>query len=64
MKPISEINLAPGSTVTIPHISWQEFELILQYLGEHRSARVVYSKGTLEVMVMLSLVFGQPVSQP
>ncbi len=53
VKPVSQIMLAPGSTVTIPNVSWQEFELILQELGEDRSARVVYSKGTLEVMVPL-----------
>ncbi len=52
-KPISQITLAPGSTVIIPNVSWQEFELILQELGEDRSARVIYSNGTLEVMVPL-----------
>jgi Uma2 family endonuclease len=53
IKPVSQITLTPGSTATIPNISWQEFELILQELGEERSARFVYSKGTLEVMVPL-----------
>ena len=53
VKPISQINLAPGSTVTIPNVSWQEFESILQQLGEHRSARLNYSKGILEIMVPL-----------
>jgi Uma2 family endonuclease len=53
VKPVNQISLAPGSTVTIANVSWQEFELILQKLGEDRSARVVYSKGTLEVMVPL-----------
>lgn len=52
-KPISQITLTPGSTVIIPHVSWQEFELILQELGDDRSARLMYSKGTLEVMVPL-----------
>lgn len=53
VKPVSQIRLAPGSTVTIPNISWQEFESILGELGENRSARLAYSKGTLEVMVPL-----------
>ncbi len=53
VKPISQISLAPGSTVTVPNVSWQEFEFILQQLGENRSARLIYSKGTLEVMVPL-----------
>ncbi|NEO98179.1 MAG: Uma2 family endonuclease [Symploca sp. SIO2E9] len=53
VKPVSQIRLAPGSTVTIPNVSWLEFEFILQELGENRSARLVYSQGTLEVMVPL-----------
>lgn len=53
VKPVSQIRLAPGSSVTIPDISWQEFEWILQEMGENRSARVAYSQGTLEIMVPL-----------
>ncbi len=53
ITPVSQIRLAPGSTITIANISWQEFELMLQELGENRSARLTYSKGTLEVMVPL-----------
>lgn len=53
IKPINQIKLAPGSTITIVNVSWQEFESILQQLGENRSARLSYSNGTLEVMVPL-----------
>ncbi|NJK68745.1 MAG: Uma2 family endonuclease [Microcoleus sp. CSU_2_2] len=53
LKPVSQIKLAPGSVVTIPHISWLEFESILAELGEKRSARIAYSKETLEIMVPL-----------
>jgi Uma2 family endonuclease len=53
VKPVSQMQLAPGSAVTIPNVSWQEFESILQELGEQRSARVAYSQGTLEIMVPL-----------
>lgn len=53
VKTISQMRLAPGSAVTIPNVSWEEFESILQELGEKRSARVAYSKGTLEIMVPL-----------
>lgn len=52
VKFVSQIRLAPGSTVTIPNVSWQEFECILQELGEHRSARVAYSQD-LEIVVPL-----------
>lgn len=53
VKPVSQMRLAPGSAVTIPNVSWQEFELILLELGEKRSARVAYSNSTLEIMVPL-----------
>ena len=52
-KPISQINLAPGSVVTIPNVNWQEFEAILQELGERRSTRIAYSHSTLQLMVPL-----------
>ncbi|MEH2044422.1 Uma2 family endonuclease [Nostoc sp.] len=53
VKPVSQMRLAPGSTVNIQDISWEEFESILQELGEKRSLRVAYSKFTLEIMVPL-----------
>ncbi|HAA29422.1 MAG TPA: hypothetical protein DCE56_19140 [Cyanobacteria bacterium UBA8553] len=53
VKPVSQIRLAPGSAVTIPNVSWEEFESILQELGEKRSPRVAYSQGTLEIMAPL-----------
>jgi Uma2 family endonuclease len=52
-KPISQLQLTPGSVVTIPGVSWQEFEAILQELGDSRSARVAYSNHQLEIMVPL-----------
>ena len=53
VKPVSQMMLAPGSAVSVPNVSWQEFESILCELGENRAARVAYSKGTLEIMVPL-----------
>ncbi|MEH1851272.1 MAG: Uma2 family endonuclease [Nostoc sp.] len=53
VKPVSQMRLAPGSTVSIQDMSWEEFESILQELGEKRSLRVAYSKSTLEIMVPL-----------
>ncbi len=52
-KPISQLQLAPGSKVTIPEVSWAEFEAILQELGERRAARIAYSLNRLEIMVPL-----------
>lgn len=48
-----EMQLAPGSLVTLPAVSWGEFEAILDSLGDRRAARVAYSQGTLEIMVPL-----------
>lgn len=52
-KPISQLRLAPGSKVTIPDVSWAEFEAILQELGERRAARIAYSSSVLEITVPL-----------
>ncbi|HYW21537.1 MAG TPA: Uma2 family endonuclease [Nodularia sp. (in: cyanobacteria)] len=51
VKPVSQLRLAPGSTVTIQDVSWEELESILRELGEKRSARITYSQSTLEIMV-------------
>ncbi|NJP09331.1 MAG: Uma2 family endonuclease [Leptolyngbyaceae cyanobacterium RU_5_1] len=48
--PIRQIQLQPGSVVTISGISWQAFEAILQEMGEKRSTRLAYFQGTLELM--------------
>ncbi|HLP89846.1 MAG TPA: Uma2 family endonuclease [Nostocaceae cyanobacterium] len=53
VKPIAKIRLEPGSLVTIEDVNWQDFEDILQELGEKRSSRIAYSKGNLEIMVPL-----------
>jgi Uma2 family endonuclease len=34
-------------------VSWEQFERILEDLGEHRAARVAYDHGTLEIMTPL-----------
>lgn len=52
-KSVSQMQLAPGSTVTIPDVSWEEFESILQELGEKRTTRIAYSQGALEIMAPL-----------
>lgn len=36
------------------NISWDEFDAILDELGNHRAARLAYYKGTLEIMVPLA----------
>jgi len=49
--PLHAIELAPGSHLSIADISWEEYESLLQELGEERrSPRINYSQGTLELM--------------
>lgn len=53
--PIRAIELTPGSTISIHNLSWQDFEEILTELGEKRSTRIAYYRGTLEIMSPLAL---------
>ena len=39
--------------VVLHNLNWQQFETLLQTLGEHRSARVAYDFSTLEIMTPL-----------
>lgn len=52
-KPIGQLHLAPGSVVTIPDVTWPEFEAILTERAQHRHGRIAYYQGTLEIMVPL-----------
>lgn len=46
---LRQINVPPGHRVIFKDVSWEEFEAILEELGDHRASRLVYSKGTLEI---------------
>jgi Uma2 family endonuclease len=48
--PLPDIELTPGSQISISNLSWQEFEAILQELGENRNNRLTYYQGVLEIM--------------
>ncbi len=50
---IKRINVPPGQHVLLRDVTWQEFETILDELGEHRAARVAYNRGILEIMTPL-----------
>lgn len=52
-KPIGQLHLAPGSVVTIPGVTWREFEAILTERSHHKHGRIAYYQGTLEIMVPL-----------
>jgi Uma2 family endonuclease len=50
---LRQISVPPGERVILQDVTWQEFEAILEELGEHRSSRLAYDRGTLEIMVPL-----------
>lgn len=39
--------------VVLHHISWEQFEKLLEDLGDRRAARIAYDNGTLEIMTPL-----------
>lgn len=50
---LEQIDVLPGQRVVLRHVSWQQFEAILAELGGHRTTRLAYSKGTLEIVAPL-----------
>ncbi|NUN64308.1 Uma2 family endonuclease [Pseudanabaena biceps] len=50
---IAQIQLTQGQRVTLENINWQEFEDILEDLGEHRHSLIAYYKGVLEIWMPL-----------
>ena len=50
---INRIVVPPGQTVMFDGVSWQEFEAILEDLGESRNSRIAYDRGKLEIMTPL-----------
>ncbi len=49
------IQIAPGSHISIPNVSWQDFIILLEELGEKRHSRLAYYQGLLEIMSPLAL---------
>ncbi|MEL7034161.1 MAG: Uma2 family endonuclease [Cyanobacteria bacterium J06592_8] len=52
-KPLSKIELNPGSRIKIDQINWQEFEGLISEFGERRDVRLAYHQGTLEIRATL-----------
>ena len=50
---LNRITISPGQRLIFNSITWQEFETILEELGEHRSSRIAYDNGILEIMAPL-----------
>ncbi len=47
--PFDRLQLAPGSIVTIPDISWEQYEQLLINTGDIRPYRLTYHLGNLEI---------------
>lgn len=45
-----QLDVQPGHRVLLKDVTWQQFEGILEELGEKRAARVAYDQGILEIM--------------
>jgi len=50
---LTQLDVPPGHRVLLHDVSWQEFELILEDLGERRATRLAYHQGTLEIVAPL-----------
>ncbi|MCC5642125.1 Uma2 family endonuclease [Nostoc sp. CHAB 5824] len=50
---LKRIHVPPGQRVLLRDVTWQELETILEDLGEHRTARIAYDRGILEIMAPL-----------
>jgi Uma2 family endonuclease len=50
---INRIQVQPGSRILLDAIDWQNFETILDELGDRRNTRIAYCEGTLEIMAPL-----------
>ena len=50
---LQQIIVKPGQQTLLKNVNWQQFEKILDELGESRAARISYSNGWLEIMVPL-----------
>lgn len=47
---IPQILIAPGSQLTIPNVSWQDYTHLMDELGSKRNTRLAYYRGLLEIM--------------
>ena len=50
---IGQIEILAGQRAILHRIDWNQFEKILEELGEHRASRIAYYDGTLEIRMPL-----------
>jgi Uma2 family endonuclease len=52
---IHQIELAPGSAICIPDVTWEGYQALPAQLGNQRITRFAYDNGVLEIRML-----GQP----
>jgi Uma2 family endonuclease len=50
---LRQLVVHPGQRVQFKEVNWQEFEAILDELGDRRASRIAYSNGVLEIRMPL-----------
>ncbi|EKU98806.1 hypothetical protein Lepto7375DRAFT_8129 [Leptolyngbya sp. PCC 7375] len=50
---LRQLDVPEGQRLLLHDVNWTEFEAILEELGEHRSTRIAYNNGLLEIMAPL-----------
>jgi Uma2 family endonuclease len=48
------LEVPPGQTLRLREVTWEEFETLLDELGDHRGARIAYEHGVLEITTPLA----------
>ena len=50
---LSRLDVPPGQKLLLRDVTWEEFETIVEELGDHRASRLAYAQGVLEIMMPL-----------
>jgi Uma2 family endonuclease len=50
---LRRLEVPPGQRLLLREVTWEEFETILEELGDRRGSRLAYDHGTLEIMMPL-----------
>jgi Uma2 family endonuclease len=51
---LRRLEVPPGQKLLLRDVTWEEFETIVEELGEHRGSRLAYAHGMLEIMTPLA----------
>jgi Uma2 family endonuclease len=50
---LRRLDVPPGQKLLLRDVTWEEFETIVEELGDHRGGRLAYADGVLEIMTPL-----------